>query len=1263
MQPTTQTVGPARRWPTRPSRVVRRRRPAARLAVESLDERAVPATFTVTNTSDAGDGSLRQAILDANANSGSDTIAFAGSGVMTIRPLSQLPTIRDSLTIDGTTEPGFAGTPIVELDGSQVPAFSTGLTVQADNCTIRGLVVHSFDNGIEISGTSGNQVLSNYIGTDVTGTLPLGNRITGVSVEGSNNTIGAPGAGNLISANGVSTNGGAGVYLFYYESIGNIVQGNRIGTDVSGTKALGNLTGVYVDYTDGTLVGGTAAGAGNLIAGNLGEGIAVLHAESTVIQGNLVGTDVTGTQALGNLGNGIDVQILSTNTVIGGTTTAARNVVAASRYVGVRLIDQVSGSLIQGNYIGTDVTGTVALPNQTGVTLDLQCGHNTIGGTAAGAGNLISGNLGAGVQFFDHSAMQDMQFNVVQGNLIGTDVTGNHALGNQIGISFDVILADRNTIGGTDAGAGNVVSGNRDAGMVVAGGLTAVQGNRVGTTADGTRALGNGGPGVVVSGTRVAVGGTAAGAGNTVSYNGGAGIIISSGWNSESVSGNSIFANGGLGIDLGGDGVTANDPGDRDFGANDLQNFPVLAATACGAPTRVTGTLNSTAGETFTLDFYASGAADPSGYGEGARYLGSATVSTDAAGNATFDVTLAAATVPNEWVTATATGSFGSTSEFSLAVPASPIAVGIDVRPGDPANAIDLNANDVAAVAVLSGPDFDAATVDVSDLSRIRFGDPTGSGRVFPEGQFLADVNADGDPDRVFLFTVADIRLAGALTGASTQAELIGLTIDGTVFRGTDAVAVTPIHHPPVVSVNARLTANQGQAAVITAAALAATDPDGDLVTFTVTAGPAHGTLLRSGGPTTTFTQADIDAGLVSYQQDGSRVTSDAFTVTVSDGTLPYGPVAFAITVRTVPVVTVQPLPQTAFAGTRVTFTAAAGASPAPGVRWQVSTDGGQSFQDVPAATATTLSFVADASLDGNRYRAVFTNPAGTATTDAVALTVTPGLAIVTDPASRVGRVGTTVTFTAAATGTPRPRVQWQVSYDGGTTFGNIPGATLARLQVTARSTVDGNLYRAVFTNRAGSVATAAAGLSVEYRVTVAAARKALAVPAGAAVSLTGVVSGLAGAAVHWEVSADRGRTYTPVPGATGPTLAFVVGPQGDENYYRAVFTAGTQVRRTAPVVLAVGYAPAPTSPPTDAKVRGGGTATFSVAFTGPPVVRVQWQVSADGGRTFTNLRGAVKPTLTLKSVRAALNGTLYRAVLTNTFDQVSTPAARLTVG
>jgi hypothetical protein len=287
------------------------------------------------------------------------------------------------------------------------------------------------------------------------------------------------------------------------------------------------------------------------------------------------------------------------------------------------------------------------------------------------------------------------------------------------------------------------------------------------------------------------VGGAGPGEGNTIAFNTGAGVVVDpdEGGTGIQIRGNSIYSNGGLGIDLAGDGVTPNDPGDADAGPNGLQNFPSLSVALAGASTRVTGSVNSSADTTFTVDFYASPAADPSGFGEGARYLGSAVVTTNAGGNAGFAVTLAAATTPGEVVTATATDPAGDTSEFSAAVLAYK-EVAIDVKPGDAANRVNLDSNGVLAVAVLSTPDFDATTVDLSDLSRIRFGDAAGTARVSPDRAVLEDVDGDGDLDLVLFFSVRALRGSGALTLATTQVELTGFTTNGTPFRGVDAVSV-----------------------------------------------------------------------------------------------------------------------------------------------------------------------------------------------------------------------------------------------------------------------------------------------------------------------------------------------------------------------------------------------------------------------------------------------------------------------------------------
>jgi len=162
-------------------------------------------TFVVTNAGDSGPGSLRQAILDANANPGADTIVFniPGSGLHTITPSTTLPTISDPVTIDGSTQPGFTGSPIIELNGSQAGANVDGLRITAGSSVVSGLVINRFSSdGMELSGNGGNIVKGCFIGTDATGTVDLGNAFRGLNTASSNNTIGgtAAAARNVISA-------------------------------------------------------------------------------------------------------------------------------------------------------------------------------------------------------------------------------------------------------------------------------------------------------------------------------------------------------------------------------------------------------------------------------------------------------------------------------------------------------------------------------------------------------------------------------------------------------------------------------------------------------------------------------------------------------------------------------------------------------------------------------------------------------------------------------------------------------------------------------------------------------------------------------------------------------------------------------------------------------------------------------------------------------------------------------------------------------
>ena len=645
--------------------------------IEDVEPAYGGVTFTVTKTADTNDGvcgfdcSLREAITAANASPGADTIAFniPGPGPHTIQPLSALPTVTDAVTIDGYTEPGASpntngpglGSNAVlkiELDGSAQPT-GLGLLINANASTVRGLVVNRFDSdGVSLGFSDGYVVEGNFIGTDITGTVDLGNAGGGVTSAGDEGRVGGtgPAARNVISGNG-----------FYGISIGsgqgNHVEGNFVGTDISGAQTLGN-SGFGVGVGDpNNVIGGTAPGAGNVISGNSSSGISLLGAPGSKVQGNLIGTDVTGTVDLGNGGEGVGVTSAGP-VFIGGPELGARNVISGNGSAGILGTDIE----VQGNLIGTDITGTHALGNDLGGVL-LGGGTSAIGGTGVGAGNVISGNGGAGI------AMSGGGHQVL-GNLIGTDVTGTVDLGNAEEGVFS--HGPGNIIGGTVSGAGNVISGNDSFGVYISANDTLVEGNLIGTQADGMTPLGNALVGAVLYGQSNTIGGVDSAAANTIAHNGAAGVSVWGG-TANAVRGNSIFANAGLGIDLqplgGTPGVTPNDTGDGDSGPNGLQNFPIPASvTTSLSGVTVSGTLNSVPGTAFELDFYSNTVCDPSGLGEGEEFVGSWMVTTDGGGNGVFTATSLGVGpdsdgdgVPNAFA-ATATDPSGSTSEFSECV-------------------------------------------------------------------------------------------------------------------------------------------------------------------------------------------------------------------------------------------------------------------------------------------------------------------------------------------------------------------------------------------------------------------------------------------------------------------------------------------------------------------------------------------------------------------------------------------------------------------
>jgi IPT/TIG domain/S-layer homology domain len=328
-------------------------------------------------------------------------------------------------------------------------------------------------------------------------------------------------------------------------------------------------------------------------------------------------------------------------------------------------VDNSDGVVVRGNFLGTDPTGMSPRPNGSGV----QCGANAtrIGGPSPGDRNLVSGN-NAGT-FSGGLLLNGLATNAkVQGNLIGTDAIGLHALPNAGGLAA---YGTGNTIGGAGAGEGNVVSGNGLYGMWIEGSIV-IQGNLVGLAADGSSPLGNAADGIVIHETNDSViGGLGPGEGNEIAFNGNHGIDNQGIRNA--IRGNSIHDNAFLGINnyTGNNSPKANDPGDADAGSNNLQNFPIVQAVVHLAPsegsTEIVGKLDSTPSTEFDLDFYSNPACSsfPREFLEGRTYIGSTHLSTDDTGHVNFASTFPVATEPGARISVTATDPEGNTSEFS----------------------------------------------------------------------------------------------------------------------------------------------------------------------------------------------------------------------------------------------------------------------------------------------------------------------------------------------------------------------------------------------------------------------------------------------------------------------------------------------------------------------------------------------------------------------------------------------------------------------
>jgi hypothetical protein len=533
------------------------------LALAAADV-ARAATFVVVNANATGIGSLRQALLDANTSPDLDTITFniPGGGIKTILPTSALPQANFPVIIDGTTQPGYSGTPLIELSGLSAGS-ANGLLLLGGNSTVRGLAINRFAlSGIRIETAGSNRLERVFLGCDPSGTVARGNGTYGLVVFNSpGNLIGGttPGVANVIGSNGI-----AGVLLNGADATDNHLEGNLIGTDVTGRLALANgANGIHILGAPGNWIGGPTPGSGNVISGNRQSGVYVNGADSTDnrLLRNFIGTAIEGTNALPNVQDGVTIAGSAANFIgaPGLGNLVSGNLAAGITITGTAALDNV----VAGNYVGTDVTGRRAISNATSGILLFSSSRTTVGGAAPGAGNLVSGNGGSGIRLVDRLTAD----NVVLGNRVGVDVFGTNAVPN--GLSGVSIAGPRNQIGGAEPGAGNLLSGNAQNGIYLsslAASNNVIAGNRVGVTAAGNARRANGIVGIYVDGApRNTIGGRAPGEGNVVSGNGQSGVLlVGAGATGNLVLGNRIGtdATGTLAIANGADGVgVSNAPG------------------------------------------------------------------------------------------------------------------------------------------------------------------------------------------------------------------------------------------------------------------------------------------------------------------------------------------------------------------------------------------------------------------------------------------------------------------------------------------------------------------------------------------------------------------------------------------------------------------------------------------------------------------------------------------------------------------------------
>lgn len=613
----------------------------------------------------------------------------------------------------GTTAYGL--TPLANMNGILIDK-STGVVIGGNSATLRNIISGNSNAGILINDilSSNNTIKGNYIGTDISGTLKIENGNGILVVSSGNNTIGGS---SSTDRNIISGNLEAGILFNGTGTRNNIVKGNYIGTDVTGMNYLDNHVGIMLkSNSDNNIIGGSSANDRNIISGNSEIGVYMEASDSNIVIGNYIGPDVTGTGtfAIGDSlfqANGVEFNTVSKNNRVGGTAAGERNIISGNRVYGLIYYGNVSENTTIGNYIGTDVTGTQALPNATGICVDGGSNHNNIennvlsgnisygifivtsgtyyntmkgnlvgtnyngtdsipndaglligggakynviGGTNSSDRNIFSGNRYIGIEIADNSTDN----NEVRGNYIGTDISGNYTIANGIGIGLSS-MPSYNIIDN------NVISGNKTIGLILFENSDSnfVSNNFIGLKSDGISDLGNGTSGILIAnGSKYNQIGWANNQ-NYIAYNDSVGIaIMDNETKFNKISANNIYKNGYLGIDIFPWGINFNDTGDSDSGANDLINFPEIFEASWNNSSILTinGLIDSPNPDNIRVELFGNTYESPYLYGDGEYYLGYTTP--DINGNWSFSKY---DNIYYNNVSATATDINGNTSEFS----------------------------------------------------------------------------------------------------------------------------------------------------------------------------------------------------------------------------------------------------------------------------------------------------------------------------------------------------------------------------------------------------------------------------------------------------------------------------------------------------------------------------------------------------------------------------------------------------------------------